>query len=526
MDTKTLRNSLVLILALAIGAPAMAALTKSAKVPMFPEVTVPPPKPMDPKITAEVIDRAVNRKPSSDAPPVKASTDFEKLIRDPLLKATTPDLLDKVLADWAKLATDPAAASDVRYFAAQMALMRPLRSIVYRLRPLIEKKNKSVQSLAVTFLKTVAGNLRIYTPDQHWKAGFDYLTMPSDNEATNRPFNNVWEFQYELHRLIDPLHRAADLMAELVNRHDKLPFVWDKQTAYGSTSYMNNGHRTNDGSHRYDLDRYVGHYEAEIYAARSSLLWAAHSIYVFNSYYQEGMMEIVKEQGKLMGLDGFPGGSWIRDDFGVSSANRRRILCGERDGKPDLECKSGKVPSYQSRMEDRYAGYLAAGFKDLKLSMEDLQHAWNALQKGQSTPHAIMNPINFAGDRREGQARVDALVAMTKGPFTVESVPTGEKVTINLPAFYSKDTAPKDLKRLFATAHDQREDGKDVELTFKTKTGKSLSYRNYYRGRPTGWDEAYWDPYIDGANVATALRVLQQSWGGDYVLPFIDSLAW
>ncbi|HUP56824.1 MAG TPA: hypothetical protein VM598_05180 [Bdellovibrionota bacterium] len=533
---------LLALLALTVALPAFGAETKperfrQQKIPMFPEVTVQRAPSLDPKITAEIIDRAVNRKPAEDAPPISSSTAFNTKIRDPLLKATTPDLLDAELVKWAQMAADASVEPEVRYFAAHLALIRPLRSIVYRLRPLIEKKNKSVQSMAVTFLKAVATNIRLYTPDEHWKAGFDYITMPSYNQATNKQFNNIWEFQYELQKLITPLRAAANLMQELVwHHHGAIPFVWDKQTAFGHASYMYNAKRqANPGSKytassRYDLDRFVGHYEAEIYAARANFLWASHAIYLFNAYYQEGMMNVIREQAKLAAVDGVPGGNWFRDDFGVSSANRRRILCGE---PTDLECKGGVVPAYQTRMEDRYAGYLKDAFGDLKESMKALKHSWEALQKGQNRPHAVMNPINFAGDRREGQARIDAMMAMVEGPYTVESVPTGETVTINLPAFYSEQ-APKDLKRLFAIKHEQDDKVDHPELTlygpdrkpFKGPDGKNIVYRNYYRGRPTGWDQNYWKPYVGDKDVATALRVLNQSWGGDYVLPFIDSLAW
>jgi hypothetical protein len=384
-------------------------------------------------------------------------------------------------------------STDLKYFATHAVLLLPLRSIAFRLRPVLEE-NKAVHSSAVSALKSLAAALRIYLPQEHWKAGFEYVTAPStDGTLTNSQFHKISDFQKSLVKELAPqifnaIRRLVALGMRSPNR-----IVWDNRLLAGTGTFE-------DG-----IQRFATHGMAEICASLSALHMSLHALYAYSAYFQDDAPDVAFALGRLAGIDGFlaslPLGN--PEDLGITAHDRASVLRrGEFVNFLKLHSKVGN-------------GRSKLAFEHLKASISRMEEAWRYLESGENRPHAVLNPLAFAADKRIAELRLKNMQAMLNGPTAMRSARTGEVVTVDLKSFY---TSPyQDLKVLLPTRFDET----PAERSLASSDGRTLRYRNYYRGRAVAWDKEAWKKVfpIDSHQVATSVRVLSENWGADYASP-------
>ncbi|MEN9724308.1 MAG: hypothetical protein RJB38_2294 [Pseudomonadota bacterium] len=423
--------------------------------------------------------------------------DFKDM-RDRILRIKTARELHQILLEMDRDENYDRYSDDLKYFAAQAVLLMPFRSIVYRLRPILENSNKTVHSSSVTLVKSLASGLRIFLPTDQWEAAFQYVTAPSEEDATNTQFKRISEFQKALIDQVTPQFvRAARRIQALHSKTDRQPIIWDNKLLYGSGTFEDN------------LDRFVAHGQAELSATLSFLHMSLHTSYVFGAYFQDDLPEVAHALGRLVGVDGFRREFLFGSDanLGVTAEDRVEVL-RKREFKNFLVLyPEAGVPMMERALQHLHASifYMDAG--------------WRSLAEGEQNQFAILNPANFTSDRRVAEARLKSMKDMLAGRTAIRSVVTGDVVEIDLPSFFKKPVT--DLKTLLPTAFDNG----PAKLKIRGNSGREYEYRNYFRGRATGWDQQAWQTMLPNHDDAgKAIRVLSQSWGGDYLSPILASV--
>lgn len=452
--------------------------------------------------TPSVVSESIrsSRRPASAARTLGEAdleADFKEM-RDRILRVKKAEELDQILREMDRDENYERYSDNLKYFAAQAVLLMPFRSIAYRLRPILEKSNKTVHSSSITLLKSLASNLRVFLPTDQWEAGFKYVTAPSSDDASNVQFKRISEFQKALVEQVAPQFiRAARRIQALKGKGPRSPIIWDNKLQFGPGTFEDN------------LDRFVAHGQPEVHATLSFIHMSLHATYAFCAYFQDDLPTVAYELGRLVGVDGFRAQFLFGpdSDLGVTAEDRTTVL------------RKPKFQNYLAIYQEAGPVLMTRSLAHLKASIYYMDASWRSLAEGESNPHAILNPSAFASDRRVAEARLKTMKDMVNGKTAIRSAVTGEVVEIDLPAFFRNPVA--DLKTLLPTTFDNS----PAELKIRSASGRSYEYRNYFRGRPTGWDQKSWLQMLPNRDdVAKSLRVLNQSWGGDYLSPILASV--
>lgn len=406
-------------------------------------------------------DRFSKRKPAATAAVDEKdlAEDF-KAFRTKFLAAKTADELDALLIEADK--NYDTYSPDLKYFVAQAEVIRPYRAIVHRMRPLFEH-TKSVHSVAVTTLKSIASNLRVYLPTDQWEAGFAYVTVPTSDPARNTQFQSIREFQDFLATTMPNLYQAMNRLNAIYKGGLQKPLVWDNKLFYGTGTFE-------DG-----LDRYRTHDFPELLTTMASVRLTAHSILVFCAYNQDEFLDFFEDMGRLAGLNGFN----FLTELGVSASERAKVW------------NKRKYNTFLTLAENDVGKRLMAeAFVHLKAAVTYTNAAWKHLDGKSDSDYALLSFGRFQMDRRAIELRLKTMTDMVRGPTSVRSPITGEVVDVNLPAFFSNP--PVNLKQLLPTQFDTTPEF----LSVKTSAGAGVEYRNYFRGRATGWNNSAWAPYF------------------------------
>lgn len=422
------------------------------------------------------------------------SPEYQKL-RDGIINVKTGEELAGMLKTLdSKVDSYP---EDAKMLGSLLLLLKPMRGVVYRMIPMVEKP-KITHSFLRNQVKQIASNMRLYLPFEHWEAGFSYLTEPYDvgNGKAVSQFENpklfskdktaaIQQYQDFLESEVYPeFAKAANRIQGITFKH---PVVWDNRLVFGATSFQGD-----DTENRY---RYVQ--EGEKHLALSSLHLGMHYLNYVTAYDINDVLKLSYKVGRLYGIDGFD---------------------GEVDGTPNYKISKeiNKFPNLfvmrkdgQEKMERSFQ-HLREGIRQVRLAREEV--------KGEAPNRfLVLNPekIDPWDENFEKQMAVaECLVGKDSdepGVCPVHSAITGEVVKVDLYAFYHQ--APKDLKSLMAT---------DWNLTSNEITNKKLkvTYPNYFWGSPTSWDKksfsAYFPEITSGKDVAKNVRVLRQAYGGEF----------
>lgn len=418
------------------------------------------------------------------------SKDF-KTIRDNVLAAKTADALEAELVRMEKefKNLDPHA----KYFAAQMLVMRDMRGIVWRLRPIVESGpngSKATHSMVVSLLRMTRSGLEGYLPTEQWRAGFDYVTIPSKEQGPADQFQTVHAFQDWVGTTEGKrLAAAAQAVAEVITQaKPDTVYVWDNQLSFGKGTFE-------DG-----LARYEGHGQAEMRATYAYMLFSLHNLYVACAYNMDKMAAVQASMGRLYGVDGFIAGR----NLGVTYEDRIGVLNSYRaHGFFALDEKSGKE-------------YMAKAYGYLKSSALASDQVYSLAQGGRESGFAL-NTLVFRPEQSPTlKGGLDKFRAMVAGPTQLRSRLTGKTVELNLPAFYTNppasllDLLPNDFEKAARP------------VTAKNAKGETLQWRDYLVGAPNSWNNSEWSKYVpsaankDKGYMAEANQILRTSIGSNY----------
>jgi hypothetical protein len=130
---------------------------------------------------------------------------------------------------------------------------------------------------------------------------------------------------------------------------------------------------------------------------------------------------------------------------------------------------------------------MASAYGYLKMSVLNQKKAYDILSTDKTRNDSfILNPIHFQEQSAPKLEKgVNQMVAAISGKATVHDLVSGDKITLDLPAFYLKPY-PK-LSVLMANRWDKR---LPAETVMTNTIGEKLTYRNYDFGRSIGWSNS------------------------------------
>ena len=431
---------------------------------------------------------------SNQADPSLMSEEY-KVLRDKIMQVQSPDELAKMLVELEKKVDSYPA--DAKLLGSIVLLLKPMRGIVYRMIPMVEKP-KITHSFLRTQVKTLASNMRIYLPFEHWEAGFAFLTEPyAVNGKAVEQFKNPGLFSKDKRKAIQKYqdYLESDVypaFAEATKRVEAItldkPLVWDNKLVFGAKSFP--GEST---------DRYRYIQEGERRLALSSLHGGMHYLSYLISYDVNDILKLSKAVGKMYGIDGWDRG---REIEGVPSYRVMKAV--------------SKYPNIFT-LRDGKQTYMEQSFLHLRESIRQIRLAREEVRNESPNRLFLLNSerIDPWSENFEKQMAVaECLVGLESdepGICPVKSAITGEVVKVNLAGFYYNP--PKDLKSLMPTEWNIKE---------KSMNNKSLKvkYPNYFWGMPTNWNKKAYQNYFPeigkGTDVIKHVRVLRQAYGGEF----------
>jgi hypothetical protein len=416
--------------------------------------------------------------------------------RKKYLAAKTADQLDALLVEAEK--NWGSFSLDLKYFTANLLVARPLRGLIWRMRPLFEtgglfSGNRATHGAAVYFLRQMATGIDTFFPTDQWEAGFAYLTEPSTKMTKAQQFKTVREFQKFLAtEFVAALQTAAGRSDSVIAAAGKEPLVWDRQMVYGTATFE-------DGA-----KRYVGFGPAEIYFSTAVLYRGIHDALVFTAYNQDDLINLAGRLGKRFGIDAAIQGA----DIGTTAQQRVAIINESVTNSGFLKLQDYKGSNYGSKAMKDALAYLVASVKYDQKGYEYLK------DPSRNTDSYVLNGLHVQPRSAPHLKRaVDNMVAVVSGETEVRDPVSGDKVRVNLPAFYNNPYP--NLAVLMANDFDK----KAPETTITNEKGEKLSYRNYLHGSANSWDNGRWSKIVPSAQsqkadyMKTAKRVIFYSIG-------------
>ena len=405
-----------------------------------------------------------------------------KAFRKTFLAIKSSSEIDGLLKNLdAHYATSP---DDLKFAAVQLVPLLAFRSIVYRMVPLAEQA-KVTQSMLLTMVKQMSSGMHVYLPTDQWAAGFAYVTEPSDLAQTR--FKSEADLQLALASEVLPqLTNSAKRLREL--NFSRASVVTDSQLMYGTASFS-------DNMNRY---RQVG--EAERYGEIANIHLGISWISMFCAYNLDHMFELSQDLGRLYGVDGF---EFWKGVEGAPASRRAEILSD---------------PKYASFLTLSKYGtdWTQTSLKHLKQAVLYSNVVWMETKGRPASESSALDPafINPAG--KQIDLTLPSVKAMIAGKAQITSAITGEKMDIDLPAFYNNP--PQDLKALLPNHFDESPLLNSKSLKTADGSTQTVQYHNYLSGRATGWNVAAYQKFFpdvkSSADIARSAKILSQTWGG------------
>jgi hypothetical protein len=368
------------------------------------------------------------------------------------------DRLDAFLADLeAKYSTFK--SPDTKLFASQLIPLRQLRGVVWRMIGLFKtSKARAAHTASLSTFKNMAGNLRIYSPDENWRLGFDYITQPYiKNDAPVAQFKSMAEFQGFIG---GPLYSAVEWSKNQlkdINVSDSSQVVvWDQQVALGPKSFVD------------DIGRFKKIGELEKHMLLSDMYFSLSQMAFSRAYSLDGALEMGYQAGLLFGLDSLIPGSSVE---GVTSQQ--------------LHDKLKEHPRVGIEFADRQ-DFMIRSLDHLKNAAQAMAIVW---QQAKARPTGSMWAFDTGFlklDTEYGDRKISEFRRALSGPVTLRNGITGEEATVDIAGFYTK--APRSLADLLPKTFSPGTEWNTV--TLKNSKGKSfqVDYRNYLKGSPVSWD--------------------------------------
>ncbi len=423
-----------------------------------------------------------------------------KKYRDRMVEAKVPADIDAILSDYQSTEKFDQFPYDLKFYAAMLAPYQTMRGLVYRLAPVAEKQRITHSALLTSVLNLVS-NVRVFTPQKNAEALMEYLVQPykTANGKVVSQFKTFAEFQDYLTNVVyQSVLEASVRLKTLGEINGRV--VWDNKIGTGPDSYKDN------------WKRYRYFYEVDRNMSLLSLNLGMSYLKSLSSYDVENVLDLVKEQGKLYGVDGF---LWGQED-GVSAYDRTKLLYskfGFKNCKADARFKKEYKKLFTLRKNGKDDMHIA--FLHLNESVRLLRIVWEDLRGRSEDEKAIINPSKVLPWEKDVDRNLDILESAMEGPIMARSRVTGETATVDIPTMYSNP--PADMKVFLPYC---------FNLDSKTmKTAEGIKYRNFHYGEAKKWRvnkfKMYYPDLKTDDDVFRAARVFNQL-GGKWVqlMPF------
>ena len=492
----------------AISTKATAESTSELKAPaitfkILTDVTMAP-------LLKQAAERAKRRAVASDQliDPTKMSKEYTSF-RDRFINAKSPDDVAREVAFLEKGYSD--FPLDLQYFAAQMIPIKAFRGIVYRMVPLAEKENITHSALLTT-VQGFVEQMGIYIPKDHAKALLDYLLSPyvtEDNSIVTQIKSSADLQRYVAQEVIPMTSNAIFRLQEIqIGNND---VIWDNTIIYGNTAFLD------------DIRRYRIIADVDRYAAIAHLHSALAHLCFLDAYNLDRLSELLKDEGKLVGLDGF----LAKKIEGATSLDRAEVMQKERYEKLFV------TTNYANTKE-----WMALSFTNLEQSIRNIRLVWNETKNRPAEEFAILDSTKVIPWEKDIEINLSIAEVIMEGKAQIRSAVSGERLTINLPGFF--ENPPKDLKKLLpiVPANWKKTDRyaylklppnvknpnnrsyDDLEGNPGTNK-KDFQYRNYYHGQAKEWNlDAYktlFPELASGKDIKKAVRILSETWNSSQV---------
>jgi hypothetical protein len=405
-----------------------------------------------------------------------------KEVRAEFLKIKTGNELKTFIAKLdANYANYP---DDLKLMTAMLTPLLKFKAFTYKIYPFVAKE-KITHSVMLSQVQNFASFMNMNLPTQQWRAGFDLVTEPSDEEDLKR-FENASSVQLFMAQEIYPAYRTAANRIKQLN-FSKNTIVWDNQIFYGTASFSDN------------LNRYQLIGEAEKYSILASLHYSLADICKFVSYNIDDLLPFISQVAKLYGYDSF-----LSAVDGVTAEKIANVY---------------KSPKFSNlfKIHPNGQSQINLSFKHIKEGSRNLNLAWIELRDRQDRNQAFIRSAMFTPFSQVIENQIEGIQNVLEGKTSVRSDITGEMITVDLPAFYAQ--APTDLKELLPIEFDKSPRMVDYKVQMKNGKTKSVEFRNYFSGRSTNWKmPAYKNLFPEltkGSDIAQAMKILNQSvYGG------------
>ncbi len=418
-----------------------------------------------------------------------------KSVRDNIIGAKSADDIDNIID---KLESDyDSLPLDLRYFAAQFVSLKPFRGIVYRLTTLA-KKEKITNSALIVAVQSIVERYTVHFTNAHSSAMLNYIIAPytSKKGYVTSQFETASVFQNYLATEVYP--SAAKSLARLQKLEiGKETVLWDNKVVYGTTSFV-------DGLNRYkilaDVDRLAT--ISSIHTGLASLSYAC-------AYNLDGITSLIKDEGLLIGLDGFK--------------------LGKVDGANDFErVKLLKSDNFSSlfTLRDNGVAWTERALVHLRQGMNYIRIVWEETKNRPAHEYAMINSSKIIPWESNIEVNLTMAENLLREKTQIRSAITGETIIVDLPSFFTNP--PKDLKSLLPTSFDLKNKMIDTKLKSKDTELNKISYRNYHYGQATDWNlisfKTVFPELKSGKDVKVATRIFSEAWNGNQVtiLPFTN----
>ena len=484
-----------------------------ASTPTFKTTKAGPAPALSPEITAEQFDKAMDEAKSRGKRTVAAAdkitdqalSESFKNLRSRVIggagtdasgKATTfagaqtPDDLQAILKDinddsfYAKL------SPDAQFAAAQMAPLIAFHGFFNRAIEWIEPTPIAHMG-TVAVLRSLGSGVMVYFPTAQWKAGIEYLTVPSDDMGP------IIRNENDMHAFLE-----KDLIPAVVKMKDRLealnfiqkPVYFDNKIFYGTANFFS------------DRDQYLRIGEAEKRAVLANVYYALSGLESVDAYNLNGLFKAVDTISKNYGFNSFltfnPDASTAQKRFKVlKDANSSVGFLNLRDG--------GKTWMHASYNSLTFAVINnALSFHELREHLNDTETYGN-----------VMDPRSFVGGSRMIGNGLTNLRYIVTGKGKTAKVQSGvistEGRVVSLENFFNNP--PTSIVDLMPNGFDESPYNMTANVTVDGKK-TSRTFHNFLSGRPNAWPLAEYQKVFpelkNSDDVPETARMMSQSWGG------------
>ena len=358
--------------------------------------------------------------------------------------------------------------ADTQLFATLLIPLRTLRGIVWKTIPVFEAAHaKFVHSAVLTAFKESSASMGLTMPDQSWKVGFDYVTMPyTENGVAVKEFSNEAELQSHI------IYKVYDKVMDSKNRLVKIDVtnqivVWDNQIGFGPKSFKD---------HLGQFKK-VGVLEKSLLLAETFLSLA--NLEFLRSYDINGSLELATALGVKYGFD-----AAIGEVRGVTHEDRYHVM------------HKGNTPLYTVGYHlPQYTEFMPKARIDLQNALTAFNAVWKESKARPAGSQWLYNTGFIQVDQTFGDKKIETIMNALKGPIRIRNDVTGESTLVDLYGFFAVKP-PNSLQDLDASSFDKPGDpsGKEwiyiksnsLDPKFSALNGKK--FRDYFRGGPNTWD--------------------------------------